>query len=26
MLSGGGGAMSSTKDKCDIDIDLLGEI
>ena len=26
MLGGGGGIMSSTKDKCDIDIDTLGEI
>ncbi len=26
MLGGGGGIMSSTKDKCDTDIDTLGEI
>jgi hypothetical protein len=26
MLGGGGGVMSSTKDKCDMDIDSLGEI
>ncbi|WP_456392520.1 hypothetical protein, partial [Nitratifractor sp.] len=26
MLGGGGGVMSSTRDKCDIDIDTLGEI
>jgi len=26
ILSGGGGILSSTKDKCDIDIDTLGEL
>ncbi|WP_373033122.1 Ig-like domain-containing protein [Sulfurovum sp.] len=26
MLGGGGGVLSSTKDKCDFDIDVLGEL